>query len=101
MMDAIPDEQASARAQLLQVQTDLKNKLLEILRSKFAFWKTVPWKALGIFYNWETDPRASRERCKECLEEFDAAEASSPGRSHRVAKLLFGQDRKTQFFNTR
>ena len=92
LMDAVPENAASGRAQLLGFQTDLRNKLVNIVSSKFAFWMTILWRAFAIFYFAEQEHNEveARRICGECLAEYDRAVISGSDRVHRVAKMMFG-----------
>ena len=70
---------------------ELKAKLLQSLAEKRDFWKHLPYRIIGVF--WDCTPGGTVERAKEilaeCIAEPDAAiQAGLKDRLHRVAVRL-------------
>ena len=82
---------SSVRAQILEEQVLLKQRLQEIYIQKMGVWKTIPWRVVGVFYGCQNgDVTTSRAILKDCLQQHDRAIDEGLGyRQHRVSQLLF------------
>jgi hypothetical protein len=76
-------------------QQQLRMKLLEELKSKFAFWDHVPWSMCGVFYGCcGGDVETSRRILQAAINEFDHAVQADNGserRLHRVARRMLSK----------
>ena len=83
------------RVTIVLGQQQLRMKLLEELKSKFAFWDHVPWSMCGVFYGCcGGDVETSRRILQAAINEFDHAVQADNGserRLHRVARRMLSK----------
>ena len=91
LQDLLSRVPGNKRADIVEEQALLRQLLHEQLSQKMAFWKVIPWRALGVFHSpCGGQLSKSKEILSQCRDQYDKAIADGLSeQQHRVSHLLF------------